>query len=78
MRKLLTSPAILFKGSGWAKKDARESRNARAASGTSSEIGGAADKSRTVDSTARDATAAGGKSQAAKGDSSGSPSATEG
>jgi putative FmdB family regulatory protein len=25
MRKLLTSPAIVFKGSGWAKKDARDS-----------------------------------------------------
>jgi putative FmdB family regulatory protein len=26
MRKLLSTPAIVFKGSGWAKKDARDSR----------------------------------------------------
>jgi putative FmdB family regulatory protein len=25
MRKLMSAPAIVFKGSGWAKKDARES-----------------------------------------------------
>jgi len=78
MRKLLTSPAILFKGSGWAKKDARDSRTARAASGTSNEIGGTAEKSRTGDATARDSAAPGGKGQAAKGESGGSPSATEG
>jgi putative FmdB family regulatory protein len=28
MRKLLSTPAIVFKGSGWAKKDARDSRRA--------------------------------------------------
>jgi len=28
MRKLLSAPAIVFKGSGWAKKDFRESRSA--------------------------------------------------
>jgi putative FmdB family regulatory protein len=37
MRKLLTSPAIVFRGGGWAKKDARESRSARSAGGTASE-----------------------------------------
>ncbi len=28
LRKLLSSPAIVFKGSGWAKKDARDARPA--------------------------------------------------
>ena len=28
MRKLLSAPAIVFKGSGWAKKDFREARSA--------------------------------------------------
>jgi len=28
MRKLLSTPAIVFKGSGWAKKDARDARPA--------------------------------------------------
>src|SRR5436309_14759072 len=31
MRKLLSTPAIVFKGSGWAKKDARAARPAGAA-----------------------------------------------
>src|SRR4051794_40103274 len=31
MRKLLSAPAIVFKGSGWAKKDARSTRPAGAA-----------------------------------------------
>lgn len=31
MRKLLSSPAIVFKGSGWAKKDARSARPSGAA-----------------------------------------------
>ena len=26
MRKLMSTPAIVFKGSGWAKKDARDAR----------------------------------------------------
>jgi putative FmdB family regulatory protein len=30
MRKLLSPPAIVFKGSGWAKKDARAASHARA------------------------------------------------
>ena len=30
MRKLLSPPAIVFKGSGWAKKDARASSHAKA------------------------------------------------
>jgi putative FmdB family regulatory protein len=34
MRKLLSSPAIVFKGSGWAKKDARAARPTGAKSAT--------------------------------------------
>ena len=38
MRKLLSPPAIVFKGSGWAKKDARSARSTGAKkSGTDSE-----------------------------------------
>jgi putative FmdB family regulatory protein len=33
MRKLLSPPAIVFKGSGWAKKDARAPRPSGAAKG---------------------------------------------
>ena len=33
MRKLMSTPAIVFRGGGWAKKDARESRSARTADG---------------------------------------------
>ena len=40
MRKALTSPAIVFKGSGWAKKDARDK-----SSGSS----GASDKTSTTE-----------------------------
>jgi len=31
MRKLMSAPAIVFKGSGWAKKDARSASDARSA-----------------------------------------------
>jgi len=31
MRKLMSAPAIVFKGSGWAKKDARSALDARSA-----------------------------------------------
>src|SRR5690349_23760656 len=31
MRKLMSPPAIVFKGSGWAKKDARSSRSSPSA-----------------------------------------------
>ncbi|HXQ96040.1 MAG TPA: FmdB family zinc ribbon protein [Candidatus Acidoferrales bacterium] len=34
MRKLLSRPAIVFKGSGWAKKDAQASSHARSSKGT--------------------------------------------
>ena len=33
MRKLLSAPAIVFKGSGWAKKDARSSSKPAATEG---------------------------------------------
>jgi len=33
MRKLLSRPAIVFKGSGWAKKDAQASSHARSSKG---------------------------------------------
>ena len=34
MRKLMSTPNIVFKGSGWAKKDARDARPAAKASST--------------------------------------------
>src|SRR3954470_14958379 len=37
MRKLLSTPAIVFKGSGWAKKDARTSRPSGAAKSVDSD-----------------------------------------
>jgi hypothetical protein len=46
MRKMLTTPSIVFKGSGWAKKDARDARPAArtsTAGGDKSE-GGSGDK----------------------------------
>jgi putative FmdB family regulatory protein len=33
MRKLVSTSAIVFRGGGWAKKDARESRTSRSADG---------------------------------------------
>ena len=42
MRKALVSPAVHFKGSGWAKKDRSSSSRARARSGEGSSAGGAA------------------------------------
>jgi putative FmdB family regulatory protein len=35
MRKLMSTPAIVFKGSGWAKKDARDARPKASKSATS-------------------------------------------
>ena len=37
MRKLMSTPAIVFKGSGWAKKDARASRGGSTAGKASSQ-----------------------------------------
>ena len=49
MRKLLSPPAIVFKGSGWAKKDARAShssaKGSKSAHATSSESSASGDSS---------------------------------
>ena len=45
MRKALVSPAIHFKGSGWAKKDRSSSSSTRARSGTSSTSDGSSSDS---------------------------------
>lgn len=37
MRKLVSTSAIVFRGGGWAKKDARDSRSARSADRTATE-----------------------------------------
>ena len=67
MRKLLSPPAIVFKGSGWAKKDAQAAGRARGsrkgAGGTSS--GGAGE-------TGSSAGAAGGTSATGGGEAGGS------
>ena len=39
MRKLVSTSAIVFRGGGWAKKDARDSRSARSTDRVSSEAG---------------------------------------
>lgn len=39
MRKLVSPPAIVFRGAGWAKKDARDSSSARSAEASPSEAG---------------------------------------
>ena len=41
MRKLMSTPAIVFKGSGWAKKDFRDSKSATKSSSTAAADGGA-------------------------------------
>jgi len=41
MRKALSSPAIVFKGSGWAKKDARAGSSGSARGSKKSDDGGA-------------------------------------
>jgi putative FmdB family regulatory protein len=45
MRKALVSPAIHFKGSGWAKKDRSSSSSTRARSGTGSSADGGSNES---------------------------------
>jgi putative FmdB family regulatory protein len=39
MRKLVSTSAIVFRGGGWAKKDARDSRSARSADRAAAEAG---------------------------------------
>jgi putative FmdB family regulatory protein len=43
LRKAMTTPAVHYKGSGWAKKDRSSSSGTRARSGTGSSTGDAAD-----------------------------------
>ena len=43
MRKLLSAPAIVFKGSGWAKKDARSAAHAKTAKAPSEQTAGGTD-----------------------------------
>ncbi|CAN5746318.1 zinc ribbon domain-containing protein [soil metagenome] len=67
MRKLLSRPAIVFKGSGWAKNDARSSRPAATSSSSSdtTDAGAdkpAADKSPADNSTAKESTSSAGSS----------------
>ena len=52
MRKLMSTPNIVFKGSGWAKKDARDARPA-AKSGASSAKTDASDSSSGSDSSSK-------------------------
>lgn len=79
MRKLIAPPAILFKGSGWAKKDAREARTGRSASKAAGEPGGSTDKPKATDSATADAiTPTTGKSSPAGADSRTPASTAEG
>ena len=90
MRKLLSAPAIVFKGSGWAKKDAQAASHARstqnagsttASSGsatatpaTSTAAGGSGEAAGAGGSGGSTATASGGSSAASSGGSSATPS----
>jgi len=49
MRKLITAPAVHFKGSGWAGKDARDSGRARATAGTARDAKTGGDGAKTGD-----------------------------
>ena len=71
MRKLINPPAIVFKGSGWAKKDARDAKPA-AKSTTKSAADG--DSSKSSDSGAGSESSTGSKS----GDSAGDKPAPKG
>ena len=54
MRKLLSLPAIVFRGTGWAKKDARESRpTAKAGAGAAADKSDGAASSASSDSGAQ-------------------------
>lgn len=63
MRKLLSPPAIVFKGSGWAKKDARSS--SRPAATTKSGSDGASDSQSTASEPAKKETADSGSASGA-------------
>ncbi len=71
MRKLLSTPNIVFKGSGWAKKDARDARPAAKAESSSG-------KSDSTDKSAEKSSEPAGAGSGAKGDSSGKAAASDG
>ncbi len=62
MRKLLSTPNIVFKGSGWAKKDARDARPA-------AKPAASAEKSESTESAPGKSTDSSGADGGAKGDS---------
>ncbi len=70
MRKLMSTPSIVFKGSGWAKKDARDARP-KAAKSTSSS--GAKDES----SGSSSSSASGSSGSGSEGDSGSGKAAAE-
>jgi putative FmdB family regulatory protein len=76
MRKALSPPAIHFKGSGWAKKDAASARKTKSAAGSSSDTATtkADDKTSSSDSTSPATTDSGTKS----GETKGTPAPTTG
>jgi putative FmdB family regulatory protein len=77
MRKLLTTPSIVFKGSGWAKKDARDARPAaRSESATADKSDGGSSDKPSVDAATGGGKDAPGKSEVAKTKSTGSSEAT--
>lgn len=67
MRKLLSAPAIVFKGSGWAKKDFREARST-----------GKPDKEAVKAGSGDAASDTSGSDRAVKADSSGAAKSTDG
>ena len=76
MRKALSPPAIHFKGSGWAKKDAASAKKTKSAAGSSSDTTTtkADDKAGSADSSSRAATDPGTKA----GETKGTPAPTTG
>lgn len=77
MRKLLATPAIVFKGSGWAKKDARDARPSKVASPTSGASSDAKDKPAKSESTKAEGSPGASEKSTSK-DSAGPASAAEG
>jgi putative FmdB family regulatory protein len=76
MRKLITAPAIHFKGSGWAGKDARDSVRSRSASTATSDAKSDSGDKKTSGDEAKPAPAASSdKSEAPSGTSKGSTDA---
>ena len=79
MRKLLSAPAIVFKGSGWAKKDFRDSRSAaKAGAGASKQESGDASSSAGGAAKSDSAKPDSAKSDSAKSDSAPGRKSTDG